>query len=98
MKKILRNILKFFGKLFKVIYKIIDVIIVTPVSKFIYFIFDGIRSKNGSIDKFLNNSETLIYISLLCAFVAFFAVDLKVVNLTETEALVLSNQTIKAEY
>ena len=35
---------------------------------------------------------------MICAFAAFFAVDRKVINLVETEAIVLSNQPVVAEY
>lgn len=97
MKKLVNKILKFFKKFFKIIYKILDVLIITPVSKAIYFIRDGLSSK-GRFDKFINNPNTLIYISLILAFAIFFAVDRKVINLTETEAVVLSNQSVKAEY
>ena len=97
MKKVLNKILKFFAGIFKFIYKILDIVIITPVSKFIYFIGDNTGNK-GKIDKFLSNSNALIYISLVLAFAIFFMVDRKVINLTDTEAIVLSNQTIKAEY
>ncbi|MDD6271995.1 MAG: CdaR family protein [bacterium] len=98
MKKIINKILKFFVKIFKILYRILDVLIITPISKSVYWLLDGLNNKNGRLDKFLNNPNTLIYISLFFAFIAFFAIDLKAVNLSETEAIVLSNQPIKAEY
>ena len=98
MKKIFKKIGKFFAKVFKVLYRIIDVILVTPISKEVYFVGDKLSSKNGNLDKFLNKPNTLIYVSLICAFAAFFAVDRKVINLVETEAIVLSNQPVVAEY
>lgn len=98
MKKIMNKILKFISKLLKAIYKVIDIIIVTPISKFVYWAIDGSDTKNSKLDKFLNNPNTLIYVSLICALAVFFAVDLKVLNFSETEAIVLSNQPIKAEY
>lgn len=98
MKKLISKILKFFGKFFRILYRIIDLLLITPISKGVYWLFDGINSRNGGFDKFLNNPNTLVYISLFFAVIAFFAVDLKVVNFSETEAIVLSNQTIKAEY
>ena len=97
MKKILKKILKFFKVIFNGIYKIIDVIIITPLSKFAYFIGHSISNKN-TIDKILNNPNTLVYVSLFLAVCAFFAVDLKIINLTETESIVLSNQPIKLDY
>ncbi len=98
MKKTLSNILKFFGKIFKIIHKILDVLLITPLSKIAYRINDFFTSKGGSFDKFINNPNTLIYISLICAIGVFLAIDRKVINLTETESVVLSNQPIKAEY
>lgn len=98
MKKVFKKIGKFFTKFFKVLYRIIDVLLVTPISKAVYFIGDKLSNRNGSLDKFLNKPNTLIYVSLICAFAAFFAVDRKVINLVETEAIVLSNQPVIAEY
>lgn len=98
MKKFLSKILKFFGKFFRILYRIIDLLIVTPLSKLLYLISDGFSSKNGFFDSLLNNQNTLIYVSLICAFSAFFLVDMKIINLTQTEATVLTNQTIVAEY
>ena len=98
MKKVLSKILKFIGKIFKALYTILDAILITPISKLIYWLGDSLGGKNGRLDKFLNNPTTLIYISLIIALGVFFAVDKKVINLTETEATVLSNQAIKVEY
>lgn len=80
------------------LYKVIDALLVTPISKAVYFIGDKLSNRNGNLDKFLNKPNTLIYVSLICAFAAFFAVDRKVINLVETEAIVLSNQPVVAEY
>ncbi len=98
MKKMLKKIGKFFARLFKMFYKVIDALLVTPISKAVYFIGDKLSNRNGNLDKFLNKPNTLIYVSLICAFAAFFAVDRKVINLVETEAIVLSNQPVVAEY
>lgn len=99
MKKPLSKILKFFGSIFKILYKILDILIITPLSKVFYFFTDKFGFKKGSgLDKFLNNPNTLIYISLICALAVFVAVDKKIINLTETEAVVLSNQPVTVEY
>ena len=97
MKKKQNKFLNFFTRIFKFLYKILDTILITPISKLIYFISDSLSGK-GRFDKFLNNSNTLIYISLFLAFLAFYAIDRKVIDLSDTGAVVLSNQTIKAEY
>lgn len=98
MKKIIRSIVKFFVAIFKWLYKIIDKIIITPLSKVAYYISDKLSNKNGRIDKILSKPNTLIYVSLVCAFGLFLAVDLKVITLVENEAIILSNQPITAEY
>lgn len=98
LKKLVNKILKFFGKIFKILYRLLDIIIITPLSKAAYFIVDKLSNKNGAFDKFINNPNTLIYVSLACAFGVFIMVDYKVINLTETEAIVLANQPIIAEY
>ncbi len=98
MKKIIRSIVKFFVSIFKWLYKIVDKIIITPLSKIAYYISDKLNNKNGRIDKFLSKPNTLIYVSLVCAFGLFLAVDLKVITLVENEAIILSNQPITAEY
>ena len=98
MKKLCKKIGKFFARIFKGLYKIIDILLVTPISKAVYFVGDKLSNRNGNLDKFLNKPNTLIYVSLICAFAAFFAVDRKVINLVETEAIVLSNQPVEAEY
>lgn len=98
MKKIFRKIGRFFKAIGRGIYKALDVVIITPLSKFAYFITDKLNNRNGRLDKFLSRPNTLIYISLICAFGAFFAIDNKVINLVETEATVLTNQVVTAEY
>lgn len=98
MKKIFKKIGKFFTRIFKVLYRIIDVLLVTPLSKAVYYISDKLSNRNGNLEKFLNKPNTLIYVSLICAFAMFFAVDRKVINLVETEAIVLSNQPVVTEY
>lgn len=98
MKKVLISIPKFIFKIFKFLYKILDVVLITPLSKLVYIIRDALTSKNGRLDKFLNNPNTLVYVSLILAIVVFFVVDRNVINLTETEAVVLTNQAVIADY
>ena len=94
----LNKILKFIKRFFKILYRLVDFVLVTPVSRIIYFFTDKINNKGGGFDKVLNNPKTLIYLSLIFAFGAFFVVDRKAINFVETEAIVLSNQAIVAEY
>jgi YbbR domain-containing protein len=80
------------------IYKIIDKLIVTPISKLVYNASKGLNKNNGKIEKFLNKPNALLYLSLLMAILVFLLINSKVVTLVETEAEVISNQPIKVEY
>ncbi|MEG2457885.1 MAG: CdaR family protein [Bacilli bacterium] len=98
IKKILTKIGKFFSKIFSSCYKFFDTILITPISKVVYFITDKFSGKSISIERFLNKPHTLLYISLIFAFLVFLGVDKRVINLTQTEALVLSQQKVNVEY
>lgn len=84
--------------IFKGIFSIFDKILITPISKVAYFIRDKFSFKSGFIDRLLNKPNVLLYLSLLLAFILFFAVDRKVISFTNTEAIVLKNQKLDVEY
>lgn len=98
MKKILSKIVSFFKKIFLGIYKVIDVILITPISKLIYKMLNKNPNNQSFIDKMLNKPNMIIYISLILAFITFFVIDKKIVTLVETEATVISNQVVDVEY
>lgn len=98
MKKIIRGIAKVFKAIGKGIYGFIDKIIITPISKLIYRIMNTGVARGGVFDKLLNRPNFIIYFSLLLAFITFYVIDQKVVTLVETEAVVISNQKVEAEY
>lgn len=98
MKKIFKKIGKFFKAIGRGIYKALDVVIITPLSKIVYFITDKLGNRSGNLDKFLGKPNTLIYLSLILAFALFLGIDKKVLNLVETEATVLTNIGVSAEY
>ena len=84
--------------LFKLIYKILDVIIVTPISKIIYKVRGFLKDNNSRFEKILNRPNVLVYISLVCAIVVFLLVDANVINLTEKEAEVIEGQKVTVTY
>ena len=96
--KIIKTIFKPFLALFKILYKIVDKLIVTPLSRLVYKINDFMKSHGTGIEKILNRPNALIVISLICAVVMFFLVDQKVISLTEKEAEVLTDQPINVIY
>lgn len=92
------KIFKPFIKLFRLIYRIIDKIIVTPVSRIIYKISEISKENSGKLEKILNRPNVLIYLSLLCAVGLFLLVDSQVINLTEHNAEILRDQKVKVTY
>ncbi len=85
---------KIFGGLFKAI----DKILITPVSRVAYFIKDKLSFKSGIIDRLLNKPNVLLYLSLLLAFFCFYAVDHKLIGISTTNAIVLTNRPVTVEY
>lgn len=79
------------------IYKVIDVIIVTPISTLIYKIQAKI-GKESKLEKLLNRPNVLLYLSLLFAVVLFYAVDVKANILVSTDAEILTDIPVKVEY
>ena len=84
--------------LFKLLYKIIDKLIVTPISRLIYKINEFLKDNSGRFEKILNRPNILIYISLICAVGIFLLVDSKVINLTEKEAEIITDQKVNVIY
>ena len=83
---------------FKAIYKFLDKIIVTPISRAIYYLSKKLKSNTSHIEKILNRPNILVYLSLVFAVVVFVLVDKKVITLVETEAEVLTNQPVNVLY
>ena len=98
MKRMFKKIFIFFKKIFGGIYKLIDKILVTPISKLLYKIFNRNATGPGIIDRMLNKPNTIVYLSLILAFITFVLIDRKVIVLVETEAVVIPNQAVTAEY
>lgn len=92
------KIFKPFIKLFQLIYKIIDKLIVTPISRIIYKINEFSRDNAGRIEKILNRPNILIYVSLACAVALFVLVDSQVLNLSEKNAEVIEGQKVNVTY
>ena len=92
------KIFKPFILLIRLIYKIIDKLIVTPVSRLIYKISEFSKENSGKLEKILNRPNVLIYLSLICAVGLFLLVDSKVINLTENNAEILRDQKVNVLY
>ena len=95
MKKIGKAIKRFF----MAIYRIIDKIIVTPISRVIFNIREYLRSKNlNKLDYIFNRPNFMIYVSLILAVVVFLLIDSRVITLVESEAEVITNVPVTVNY
>lgn len=90
--------LKVIGRILKLIYKLIDKIIVIPISRMIYRFNELIRNNSGKFERILNRPNVLLYISLISAISIFILIDSKAINLVQDEAEILSNQPVKIIY
>lgn len=94
LKKLGRAVYRFV----EAIYKIIDKIIITPISKLMIMIMKLFRTNNKPFDRLLNNKIFLIVFSLILAFTAFVIVDKNADIMLNKSADVLTNQELKALY
>lgn len=93
-KKRTRRIILFI----KAIIRAIDKKIITPITKFILLITDKMSKRTDRFERWLVKKNTLIFISLLIAIVAFFAIDKKSISLVDSYAEVLYDQKVEAIY
>jgi len=82
----------------KAIIKLIDKKLITPITKFILLITDKMGRRTDKFERWLVRKNTLIFISLLLAIVAFIAVDNKSMVLIDSYAEVLHDQKVEAIY
>lgn len=86
-----------FKKIFKSLYKVVDKLIVTPISTIIYKIQNKL-GKDSKIEKLLNRPNALLILSLIFAVVLFCFVDNEAVSLINNDAKFLTNIPVEVEY
>ena len=84
--------------LIRFIYRIIDKLIVTPISRIIYKVDTLLKDNSGNVEKILNRPNVLVYVSLFLAIAVFLLVDTQVINLSEREAEVIYDQPVTVKY
>ena len=94
MKKI-KKVIKGF---FLAIYRVIDKLIVTPISRLIFSVREYLRSKNFKLDYIFNRPNFMIYVSLILAVLMFLLIDSRVITLVESEAEVITNVPVTVNY
>ena len=71
MKKLIKTICRFIGK----IILFFDKILITPLMKLFMKISDFFKNNTKSLEKYLTSKRSLLIISLLIAFLAFYTLD-----------------------
>lgn len=90
--------MKIFKKIWNGFLKIIDSIIVMPLTKLIYKI-TGKKEKNGKLLETLFTKPTaLLFISLAMAILIFIAVDQKIIKFSDSSAEVFKGQSVNVVY
>lgn len=79
------------------LYKLVDQLIVVPISAFVYKVSLKI-GKDSKLDKILNRPNILLYLSLVFAVIMFYLVDSKAFTLINTNAEILRNQPVEVIY
>lgn len=82
----------------KAITRLIDKKIITPITKFILLLSEKMGNRTDKFERWLVKKNTLIFISLVFAIVAFIVVDNKSIVLVDSYAEVLHDQKVEAIY
>jgi len=94
MKKIIKKICLFIGK----IIRLIDKILITPIMKLFLKISELFGKNNKSLERLFTNKQSLIVISFLLAFLVFYIVDKNANALIDNSAEILYSQPVNAIY
>lgn len=94
MKKIIKKIALFIGK----IIKFFDRLLITPIMKLFIKITDLFKGTGKSFERILVTRQSLLIISLLIACIAFYVVDHNSSILVDNQAEILNSQPIEVIY
>ncbi len=94
MKKLIKKILRFIGK----IIMFFDKIIITPLMKVILKIGDFFKNNGKGIENFLTTKKALLVIALIFAFIAFYKLDKDSNIMMNSYAERLNNEPVTAIY
>ena len=94
MKKIIKKICRFIGK----IIQFFDRILITPIMKIVIKITDVFKSNSKGFEKILITKQALLIISLLISCIAFYIVDKNTNFIIDNQAEILNSQPVTAIY
>ena len=94
MKKIIKKICRFIGK----IIQFFDRIIITPIMKIVIKITDVLKTNSKGFEKILITKQALLIISLLISCIAFYVIDKNTNFIIDNQAEILNSQAVTAIY
>ena len=89
--KIFKNIISFFSR-------IIDKLIVMPISKLILIINKKFEKPSKKFENWLSHTNTLLFISLISAILIFIIIDQRILTYSESSAEVLTIDQVNVSY
>lgn len=98
MSKFLKKIGRIIFTILESLFKVIDKIIIMPISRLVYNISKSLNNNNINFNKLLNRPHFLIVISLIFAIICFWLIEYKVISLVENEAEIIKNVPVKLVY
>ena len=96
--KVIKNIFRTIGAVFRGFYKLIDRFIIIPVTKLMLLISDKFGSKTDRFEKMLTRKNSLVFISLILAIGLFLYVDSESDIIVDSSAEVLYDQSVNVTY
>ena len=94
----MKKIAKLFSSIGSFFSKIINKIIVSPISKLILFINNKFDKPSKKIENWLSKSNTLLFISLLISIVIFIVIDQQILTYSESSAELFPSQQVTVLY
>jgi len=98
MNKTLKKIGRVIYTIFAFFFKLIDKLIIMPISRLVYNISKSARGNSTNFNKLLNRPHFLIVLSLIFAIICFLLIDNKVISLVENEAEIIKNVPVNLVY
>ena len=96
--KIIKNLIRIIAAFFRNIYKVIDKLIIIPITKFMLMISDKFKNRTDRFEKWIKRKNTLLLISLILAVVLFLYVDSESTAIITDSVEVLYGQKVSVTY
>ena len=96
--KIIKNLIRIIAAFFRNIYKVIDKLIIIPITKFMLMISDKFRNRTDRFEKWIKRKNTLLFISLILAIILFLYVDSESTAIITDSVEVLYGQKVNVTY